>query len=66
MEQENSTPEQKIAEERFNNEIIWDNKRNLFDKYFRKTFTENKYHFALRNVEMNTFEYNVGRLKEGW
>lgn len=65
MESENST-EKKVVEEKFNNEIIWDNNRQLFDKYFRETFTKNRYYFALRDIEMDTFEKNVDRLKLGW
>lgn len=66
MDSEKNIPEQKSVEDKFNNEIIWNNNRNLFDKYFRNTFESNRYYFALRDIEMDTFEKNVDRLKLGW
>lgn len=62
MDSESSKKE--IIVDRFNNEVIWGNNKDLFTKYFKGDFYINRYRIALISVdENNTFEQNISRLK---
>jgi hypothetical protein len=48
-----------LPEEHFNNEIIWDNKQDLFTKYFKQTIFNNRYRLAIFDLEDN-LDFEVG------
>ena len=48
----------------FNNEIIWNNKRDLFTKYFKKTIESNAHRLIIAPVDPNLdFDNNISRIK---
>lgn len=51
---DNIVPQIFIApDEHFNNEIIWDNKQDLFTKYFKQTMFDNRYRLAIFELQDN-------------
>lgn len=51
-------------EEEFNNEVIWENKRDLFSKYFKTEINSAKARISLASVPENmTFEDAMKFLK---
>jgi hypothetical protein len=49
----------------FNDEIIWDNTKDLFDIYFRQIFLDNRHRISTAPADdKKTFEQNVEILKK--
>lgn len=48
----------------FNDEVVWDNKQDLFTKYFKSTVFDNRYRLAVFEIEQDLdFELSLFILK---
>jgi hypothetical protein len=42
-----------VVTEHFNDEVIWDNSKDLFSQYFKKTIFDNRYRLAIFDLQDN-------------
>ncbi len=52
------------AKGEFNNENVWDDRRNLFSLYFADTFEEGKHYMVYLNTKETAFDAAVSNLKD--